>query len=374
MNTVTLYNKTTAERQPDLQRFRPGLFADFVSWTDRSEKTTRSYLTNLRQFAAWLAYQKIQAPQRQDIILYRQYLLSEHDAIQYDPEAGWRYRTNGAGELIRTSCAPNTAAQYLRSVSQFFRWTAAAGIYPDIAANIHAPKIRHNIHRKDALAPAEVLQIERSISAYGAHREAEAAQAGKDPAGRLKRATEQNKRLLAMYLLAVNCGLRTIEISRANIRDIEEKGGQAWIYIQGKGHAEPDQKKPLAKEVLAAIREYLSCRPGASAAEPLFTSTGNRSGGKRLAPSTISTQLKNALRQAGFNSNRITAHSLRHTAGTSVQELTGNIYLTQVYMRHSNPATTEIYLHNNTDQAEAAIAQRLYEYYHAGEKDDAAEK
>ena len=138
--------------------------------------------------------------------------------------------------------------------------------------------------------------------------------------------------------------------------------------------AEPDQKKPLAKEVLAAIREYLSCRPGASAAEPLFTSTGNRSGGKRLAPSTISTQLKNALRQAGFNSNRITAHSLRHTAGTSVQELTGNIYLTQVYMRHSNPATTEIYLHNNTDQAEAAIAQRLYEYYHAGEKDDAAEK
>ena len=360
-------NQTPARntfQEPQRTGFSSGLFTDFVSWTDRSEKTTRSYLTNLRQFAAWMQFKGITEPTRQDIILYRQFLLSEHDAIQYDPEAGWRYRTNNAGEPVKVSCTPNTAAQYLRSVSQFFRWTAAAGIYPDIAANIHAPKIRHNTHRKDALAPAEVLQIERSIAAQSAHRAQEAAKAGKDPAGRAKRATEQNKRLHAMFLLAVNCGLRTVEISRANIRDIEEKRGQAWIYIQGKGHTEPDQKKPLAKEVLAAIRSYLQTRPGAAGADPLFVSTGNRSGGKRIAPSTISTMLKRSMQAAGFDSSRITAHSLRHTAGTTVQELTGNIYLTQKYMRHENPATTEIYLHNNTDQAEAAIAQQLYDFYH----------
>ena len=47
-----------------------------------------------------------------------------------------------------------------------------------------------------------------------------------------------------------------------------------------------------------------------------------------------------------------------------MQELTGNLYLTQQYMRHSNPATTEIYLHVDTERQESDIAQRLYNLYH----------
>ena len=70
------------------------------------------------------------------------------------------------------------------------------------------------------------------------------------------------------------------------------------------------------------------------------------------------------MQQAGFDSERITPHSLRHTTGTNVQEITGNLYLTQQYMRHANPATTEIYLHNNTEKQETDSAQRLYNYYH----------
>ena len=73
------------------------------------------------------------------------------------------------------------------------------------------------------------------------------------------------------------------------------------------------------------------------------------------------------MQAAGYDSERITAHSLRHTAGTAVMELTGDLYLTQKYMRHSNPATTEIYLHNQTETREAEIAQRLYALYHSGE-------
>ena len=45
-------------------------------------------------------------------------------------------------------------------------------------------------------------------------------------------------------------------------------------------------------------------------------------------------------------------------------ELTGDLYQTQQYMRHSNPATTEIYLHIDTEKKEADIAQRLYNHYH----------
>ena len=149
------------------------------------------------------------------------------------------------------------------------------------------------------------------------------------------------------------------------MKDLEVKGGCAYLYIWGKGHTEADTKKPIAPEVYAAIREYLGSRSDrATANSPLFVSTGNRSGGKRIAPTTISTMLKRAMQQAGFDSDRITAHTLRHTAGTNTQEITGNLYLTQKYMRHANPATTEIYLHNDTTRQEAETAQQLYNFYH----------
>lgn len=372
MEAITVYNR---QEIAPAQQFNTGLFNDFVAWIDRSEKTTRSYTTNFQQFIAWLKYAAIRNPQRQDIISYRQWLTAEHEAIKLDPDSitGWKYRTDAHGNPLKINCKPNTIAQYLRSVCQFFRWTAANNLYPDIAANIHAPKLRHDRHSKEALTAPEVLAIEKSIAQRAQERTQAAQNAQKDTAGRIQRSTEQGKRLYAMYLLAVNAGLRTVEISRANIKDLETKGGQTWLYIWGKGRTEADQKKPIAPEVAAAVKEYLKSRTDKPTGNsPLFVSTGNRSGGKRIAPTTISTMLKRAMQEAGFDSERITAHSLRHTAGTNVQEITGNLYATQLYMRHSNPATTEIYLHTETEQAEAGIAQQLYNLYHGTGTDNRA--
>ena len=362
MEALAIYNR---QEIAPAQELTTGLFMDFVAWIDRSEKTTRTYIVNLRQFMAWLQYTDTRRPQRADIVNYRDWLSVEHEAIQLDPVAGWRYRTDRNGNPVKVNCKPNTIAQYLRSVCQFFRWTAANNLYPDIAANIHAPKVSHNTHKKEALTPAEVLQIENSIAQKAQEATQAAADAAKDTAGRMQRSTEQGKRLYAMYLLAVNAGLRTVEISRANVKDLVTKGSSTWLYIWGKGRTEPDQKKAIAPEIMAAIKDYMQSRTDRPTGNsPLFVSTGNRSGGKRIAPTTISTMLKQAMQQAGFDSERITAHSLRHTAGTAVQELTGDIYTTQKYMRHSNPATTEIYLHNDTERQEATIAQQLYNLYH----------
>lgn len=343
------------------------LFDDFIAYIDRPGKTEKTYITNLRQFAAYMAYKAIRSPQRADVIAYRDYLGQEHDAIQLDPDSpqGWTYRTTAAGKRYTITCKPNTIAQYLRSVRAFFSWTAAAGYYPNIAANIHPPKIRQDFHRKDALHAADVATVEQSISLQAQEKAAQAAQERKDTAGRVERATEQGARLQAMFTLAVNAGLRTVEISRANVRDIEVKDGQAYIYIWGKGHTEADTKKPLAPEVYQAIRAYLEIRSDRPTANsPLFVSTGNRSGGQRIAETTISRMLKKALQGAGFDSDRITAHSLRHTAGTAVMELTGNLYTSQQYMRHASPMTTEIYLHNDTAAQEAETARALYNLYH----------
>ena len=364
MEALEIYNSRNLTPAQD---FNPGLFDDFIAWINRSEKTARSYTTNFRQFIAWLKYAAIRNPQWQDIISYRQWLTAEHEAIKLDRDSitGWKYRTDAHGNPLKINCKPNTIAQYLRSVCQFFRWTAANNLYPDIAANIHAPKVKNDTHRKAYLTAKEVLTIEESIAERAQERQQAAQEAPKDTAGRMQRSTEQGKRIYAMYLLAVNAGLRTIELNRANVKDLVTKGGQTWLYIWGKGHTEPDQRKPLAPEVAAAVKEYLKSRTDKPTGNsPLFVSTGNRSRGKRIAPTTISTMLKRAMQEAGFDSERITAHSLRHTAGTNVQEITGNIYKTQKYMRHSNPATTEIYLHNDTEKAEARIAQQLYNHYH----------
>lgn len=377
MEALEIYN---SRNLTPAQEFNPGLFDDFKAWIDRSEKTARSYTTNFRQFIAWLKYAAIRNPQRQDIISYRQWLTAEHEAIKLDPDSitGWKYRTDAHGNPLKINCKPNTIAQYLRSVCQFFRWTAANGYYPDIAANIHAPKLRHDRHRKKALTAKEVLTIEKSIAQRAQERTQAAQNAQKDTAGRIQRSTEQGKRLFAMYLLAVNAGLRTVEISRANIKDLETMGGQTWLYVWGKDRTEPDQKKAIAPEVAAAIKDYLQSRTDRpTGASPLFVSTGNRSGGKRIAPTTISTMLKRAMQEAGFDSERITAHSLRHSAAQAALQASGdNIYTAQKYLRHSSPATTEIYLHEDerTEKAERAIAQDVYNLYHGTGSTDSREK
>lgn len=352
----------------------PALFEDFIRYIDRGKQTTRTYIINLRQFAAYLAYKEISRPQRQDVIEYRDYLGAEHDAIQYDPATGWTYRTDGSGRRYTITCKPNTVKIYLQSVRQFFSWTAANGYYPNIAANIHTPKTRQDVHKKDALAPGDVLIIEKAIEATAAGRIEAAGANKKDTAGRTQRATEQGARLLALYTLAVNAGLRTVELSRANCRDLEVKNGRAVLYIWGKGHSEPDQKKPLAPEVYDVLRQYLDIRTDRPTPNsPLFVSTGNRSGGQRIAETTISKMLKEAMQGAGYDSERLTAHSLRHTCGTAVQEITGNLYNTQTYMRHESPVTTEIYLHCDTEKQEAQTAQELYNLYHGiKETDDRA--
>lgn len=162
MQAITLSANIMPAPEQDLT---PELFSKFINWIDRSKATARTYIINLRQFVAWLRYKAIVRPLREDIISYRQYLSTEHEAIQLIGNT-WQYRTDSKGNRIKILCKPNTIAQYLRSVCAFFKWTASEGLYPDIAANIHAPKVKHDTHRKEALSAHEVYKIETSILSH----------------------------------------------------------------------------------------------------------------------------------------------------------------------------------------------------------------
>lgn len=352
------------------------ILQDYISFLDRTERTTKAYLTNLRQFFAWIRFKRIPAPARPDVLAYRQWLQEFHPAIKLDltvPE-GFAFRTDHAGKPLQLEpCRSSTVKAYLQAVKAFFKWTAAEGLYPNIAENIHAPKVA-TTHNKDSLTAAEVVDVEQHIQAESKSKieKLENDANKKDLPGRLSRAQIQAKRLTALYLLAVNAGLRTVELSRANIRDFESKGSRAWLWVWGKGHTSPDTRKALAPEVAQALREYLAVRnDNPTAGSPLFAATGNRSNGKRIAPTTISTMLKQALQAAGYDSPRLTAHSLRHTTAAAVMELShDNIYQTQQYLRHASPATTEIYLDRGNLEADNQTAVSLYAFYHASAPHD----
>ena len=320
MQEITVYNSQLQSRAA----ISADLFRRFIEYTDREPTTTKGYITCLRQFANWITATGTTQPERADILAYKEYLNGAH------------FGRSGAEQL-----KAGTKQQYLRAVKHFFKWTAAEGIYPNIADNIHGVKINHDTHKKDALDREAVKII----------------------ADHIDRSTESGKRLYAMYLLCISCGLRTIEINRANIEDIKKTGDRTYLYLQGKGHSEHDQPVLLIPEVKAALQDYLQSRMDTPTAKsPLFVSTSNRSKGKRIAPTTISTMLKDALVSAGYDSDRLTAHSLRHTSGTGAYKATGNIYLAQKHQRHADPSTTEIYVHAE-DREERNTEQQVYNYF-----------
>ena len=179
-----------------------------------------------------------------------------------------------------------------------------------------------------------------------------------------------------------------MEINRANVEDIKSMGSRTYLYLQGKGHSEHDQPVLLIPEVKKAVRDYLESRSDRyTSKSPLFVSTSNKGkpGAKlykyiidpvtgerkkvldrisdgRIAPTTISTMLKEALVNAGYDSDRLTAHSLRHTSGTGAYKATGNIYLAQKHQRHADPATTEIYVHAE-EREDRNTEQQVFDYY-----------
>ena len=307
--------------------FSTSLFERFIDYTDRKETTVKGYFTCIRQFVKWLELNDIRQPEREHIKAYRDYLAS-------------------------SGLATGTQAQYLRAVKHFFKWTASEGLYPNVADNIHGAKIRHDVHKKDALQREDVAQIADTID----------------------RSDEQGKRLYAIYLLCITCGLRTIEINRANVEDLKTVGGKTYLYIQGKGHDDKDAPVLIIPEVKEAINDYFQSRSEkVTPKSPLFTSTSNRSKGGRILTTTISTMLKTLLVNAGYDSDRLTAHSLRHTSGTGAYMATGNIYLAQKHQRHADPATTEIYIHAE-ERDSRTTEQQVYNYYFRGEDERTAQQ
>lgn len=297
------------------------LISSFEDFCSVQETTLKGYAVGLRAFRNWTMETGILSPSRVDIRNYVRY-------------------------LDNSRLKPGTRQQYFRVVKQLYKWAATEGLSEDITVGIKGIwKQDRKHHKKDALGREDVQAV----------------------AGTIDRDTEMGKRLFAMFLLCIVDGLRDVEISRANVGDIKTISGKTYLYAWGKGHSEPDTPVLLPEEVREALDDYLKARTdNPNSKTPLFVSTSNRSKGQRIAPSTISKTLKAMLKDAGYDSDRITAHSLRHTSGTGAYKATKNLYLTQQHLRHASPETSEIYMHTE-ERENRNTEEQVYNYFFPSE-------
>lgn len=262
----------------------------FLSQLDEMPKTISVYARALKLFRDYLGDNT--TPQRVDIQAYKISLMGR--------------------------MKPNSVNLYLTAVRVFFRWMEIEGLYADICRGIDNVKVSKNF-KKDPLTPAQVREVLASID---------------------------NTRDRAILMLMATAGLRCIEVVRANIEDLRTLGSDVVLFVWGKGRLDREEYVKVKDRTFKAILSHLEERGDPLGSEPLFTSNANQNKGGRLTPISVSRMVKTAMRKAGLNSPRLTAHSLRHTCATTNLIQGGTIQETQQMLRHSNIQITMGYLHN----------------------------
>lgn len=291
------------------------LYQEFIDFIDARPKTIATYTRALRQFFLFTKNKQITHPTRYDILAFRDEL-----------------------SLYKK---PTTIQNYVITVKLFFRWLEQRGVYKNIADKVKCPMISKS-HKKDYLTSKQVKIVLENIALD---------------------TSEQGLRDYAIFSIMLVGGLRTIEIARCNIGDLRNFGDNTVLFIHGKGRDEKTDYIKLPSYVENSVRKYLKIRYSTAVHEPLFAATSNNNFGGRLTTRSISGIVKNRLINAGYNSETLTAHSLRHTAGTLNLLNGGSLEETQQLLRHSNINTTMIYAHHIeriNNMSEERIAKAIF--------------
>lgn len=277
-----------------------------------SDRTIEGYRVCLNHFMLWLKDNNIQNPTEQDVKDYVIYLKNSN------------YTTG-------------TKNQYIRAVKHLFNWLYKKNLYPNIASDIKGFRDL-TILKKDAFTEQDFKKILNDIDTT----------------------TTTGKRDKAILLLIITGGLRISEIQSIDIEDIEQKNDKYIVNIKGKGHNSKDDYIKIIDPVFNAIKDYLSTRDIKDKKAPLFISASNRTSkqpinSQRITIQSISQALKKRFRDSGYDSKKLTAHSLRHSTATLFLKASdNNIYRVQQHLRHKNPKTTEVYINLNNKEQETA--------------------
>jgi integrase/recombinase XerC/integrase/recombinase XerD len=284
----------------------------FIADQDVKPSSLATYKRTLKRFFDYVERQGLQMKSIQlpDLIQYKNFLLR--------PIA-----EGGSGKK------PLTVSSYIVVLKKFYSWTESRKLYPNIAKGLKTPKKDQGFKKQ----PLTVDQIQELLSS-------------------INRNDLQGKRDFALLNLLLRTGLRTVEAVRADLQDVDFLSGQRVLFVHGKGKEGKDSFVILTDKAFQPIADYLQARRDflrergrtLSSDCPLFAGLGNRNLEGRLTTRSLSRIAKTYLRGIDIDSPQYTAHSFRHTAGVNVLKAGGSLYDTQLFMRHTDPKTTQIYL------------------------------
>lgn len=288
---------------------------EWLDYVDVAENTACTYRRALKNFYGWLADNKVTAISRDVVIAYRDSCL--------------------------TKLSVSTCRLYLTAVKLFVKFLATKGICPDFTSHIKSPKVNSDVHSRQALTADECKQV------FGA----------------MNGDSEKALRDKAIIGLMMSTGLRTVEVTRLDVGDIERRGNKLYLRVHGKARAGKVDRVLLPVQCAALIRQYLNLRGNVGSDSPLFVSTSRRCKNARLQAQTISRLAKRALIGAGFDSDSITAHSLRHSFATAAIRAGVDIRQVSKALRHKSIVVTEIYLHDidaDNNLATSTVANLIF--------------
>ena len=306
-NTIVELSRNEIKANDSLQ----GMYSQWISYIDVTEQTRKTYEKALKQFFLYLGNNGISNPTRQDILDYKAHLLETRKAT--------------------------TTQMYIIALRQFFDFCEINGLYENIAKNIKGAKVQKGF-KKDYLTKAQI----------------------KDLLANTNTDTTEGARDYAILCLMLTTGIRTIEVVRAKTEDIKPLGNDIVLYLQGKGRQDKTECVKVAPVVLEAIKKYRTMLEADS--EYLFVSLSNKNKGGQLTTRSISRIVSKYLQLANLKSDRLTAHSMRHTAITQMLLNGATLEEARQVARHSNINTTLIYNHaieRANNNSEIALAEAI---------------
>ena len=288
------------------------LVQEWLQFVDVQPTTFVTYQRALKNFMAWTRENEITELNREVAIAYRDNLLAK--------------------------IAPTTARLYISVLRLFVKFLASKGICPDFTAHFKGVKLDNTVHHRDALSADESKEVFHAMT-------------GND---------EKSLRDKAIVGLMLATGLRCVEITRLDVSDIYKRGKKLFLKVHGKARQGKQDSVILPAQCANLINDYLNLR---GAESPLFVATSRRNKGSRLQAQTISRMCKRALVSAGYDSSRLTAHSLRHSFSTIAISAGVDIRQVSKALRHKSVVVTEVYLHDldfMTNTATQTVANLIF--------------
>ena len=149
------------------------------------------------------------------------------------------------------------------------------------------------------------------------------------------RSTDVGARNFAVLTLVARLGLRSIEVARLELGDLDWRAGE--IVVHGKGHRE--DRLPLPADVGEAVVEHLRRRHAAVGCRQVFVLLKAPHGPIRAA--LVNDITKRACQRAGLR--RIGPHRLRHALAAELLRRGAGLTAIGQVLRHQDLATTALY-------------------------------